>query len=49
MFSSLQVKSPHEIRAEKRRTQWEAERIAEIRQQVAAGLLTEEEARERGA
>jgi hypothetical protein len=49
MFQSQIVKSPNEIRAEKRRAEWEAQRIAEIRQQVADGLLTEEEAKERGA
>jgi hypothetical protein len=49
MFDSLTVKSPHELRAEKRRAEWEAERIAKIRQMVADGLLTEEEAKDRGA
>jgi hypothetical protein len=49
MFQSQNVRSPQEIRAEKRRIEWEAQRIAEIRQQVADGLLTEEEAKERGA
>jgi hypothetical protein len=42
-LTSLEVKSPHEIRAEKRRAEWEAERIARVRQMVADGLLTEED------
>jgi hypothetical protein len=49
MFDSLIAKSPHEIRAEQRRAVWEAERIAKVRQMVADGLLTEKEAKERGA
>ena len=49
MFPSQIVKSPQEVRAEQRRAEWEAQRIAEIRQQIADGLLTEEEAKERGA
>jgi hypothetical protein len=49
MFPSLTTRSPQEIRAEKRRAEWEAKRIAEIQQQVADGLLTEEEAKERGS
>jgi hypothetical protein len=48
-LSSLEVKSSHEIRAEKRRVEWEAERIARVRQMVIDGLLTEEEAKDRGA
>jgi hypothetical protein len=48
-LNSLEVKSPQQIRAEKRRAEWEAERIAKVRQMVADGLLTEQEARERGA
>jgi hypothetical protein len=48
-LNSLVVKSPQQIRAEKRRTEWEAERIAKIRQLVAVGLMTREEAEERGA
>jgi hypothetical protein len=40
---------PQEIRAEKRRAEWEAERLAEVRQQLEDGLITEEEAKERGA
>jgi hypothetical protein len=49
MFQSQMAKSPQQIRAEQRRAEWETKRIAEIRQQVADGLLTEEEAKERGA
>ncbi len=48
MFQSQMVKSPHEIRAEKRRAEWEAQRLAEVRQQLEDGLITEEEAKERG-
>jgi hypothetical protein len=48
MFDCLTVKSPHEIRAERRHAEWEAERIAKVRQMVADGLLTNEEAAERG-
>ena len=49
MFQSLTTKSPTEIPAEQRRKVWEAERILKIRQMVAAGEMTEAEARERGA
>jgi hypothetical protein len=49
MLTSLDVKSPQQIKAEERRRQWENERIAKIRQMVADGLLTAEEAKERGA
>jgi hypothetical protein len=49
MFDSLTVKSPQQIRAEKRRAEREAERMARVRQMVAEGLLTEEDAREREA
>lgn len=48
-MESLRVKSPVEERAEKRRAVWELERIAEIRRKVAAGEMTEAEAKERGA
>jgi hypothetical protein len=48
-LNSLEMKSPQEIRAEKRRAEWEAERIAQIRRMVAEGLMTPEEAKERGA
>jgi hypothetical protein len=48
-LNTLEVKSPQQIRAEKRRAEWEAERIAKVRQMVADGLLTEQEAKERGA
>lgn len=37
------------IRAEKRRAEWETERIAKIRRRVAEGLMTPEEPEERGA
>jgi hypothetical protein len=42
-------KNPVQAGAEKRRAEWEAQRIAEVRRQVAEGLLTKEEAKERGA
>jgi hypothetical protein len=48
-LSGLQIKSPQEICAEKRRAEWEAERIAKNRRMVAEGLMTPEEAEERGA
>jgi hypothetical protein len=38
MFSSLQAKSPAEIKAEKRRAEWEAQRQAELTEHVDAGL-----------
>ena len=37
-----------EIRAAKRRAVWELERLAQLRQQVDAGRLTKQEAKERG-
>jgi hypothetical protein len=37
-----------EIRARKRRAEWEKERLAEVRRQLDTGLLTEAEAKERG-
>jgi hypothetical protein len=37
MFVSLTAKSPHEISAE-RRAVWEAERIAKVRQMLAAAF-----------
>ncbi len=43
-----QQKNPVAERAEKRRKEWEAQRLAEVRKLVDAGVLTEEEGRERG-
>jgi len=43
------TKDPVADRAAKRRAIWEAERILQIRKLVADGLMTEREARERGA
>jgi hypothetical protein len=49
MFAdSSTAKPPHAIRAARRRAEWERERLAEVRRQVEAGLLTEAEAKERG-
>jgi hypothetical protein len=43
-----QQKNPVAERAEKRRQEWEAQRLAKVRELVEAGILTEEEGRERG-
>jgi hypothetical protein len=48
MVSSQEVKNPVEARADQRRKEWEAERIARVRQQLEDGLITEEEATARG-
>ena len=42
------MKDPVAERARKRHQEWEAERLAELKQQLEDGLITEEEARERG-
>jgi hypothetical protein len=36
-LNSLEVKSPQQIRAEKRRAEWEAERIAKVRRCLPTG------------
>jgi hypothetical protein len=43
-----EIRNPVAERAEKRRAEWEAQRLAELKEQVEAGLITEEEAKERG-
>jgi hypothetical protein len=43
-----EMENPVAERAEKRRAVWEIERLAEVQQQLEAGLLTEDEAKERG-
>jgi hypothetical protein len=48
MNSGEQPKNPVAERMKKRHEQWEKERLEEVRRQVEAGLLTEEEGRERG-
>jgi len=42
------MKNPVAEGARKRRQEWEAERLAELRQQLEDGLITMEEAKERG-
>jgi uncharacterized protein YjiS (DUF1127 family) len=48
MFPSQSVRNPVAERAAKRRAVWELERLAEVRRQLEDGLLTAEEAKERG-
>lgn len=48
MYPSQLVISPVEVRARKRRAQWEAERLAELAYRLADGLITPAEAKERG-
>jgi hypothetical protein len=48
MVSGREVKNPVEARADRRRKEWEAERIGRVRQQLEDGLITQEEAAERG-
>ena len=47
MFES-QMKNPVAERAQKRRQQWEAERLSGLRLHVEDGLITKEEAAEKG-
>jgi hypothetical protein len=47
-MTHLEAKNPVAERAEKRREVWEAERVLEIRRKVAAGEMTEAQAKERG-
>jgi hypothetical protein len=48
MFPSQLCRNPVAERAAKRRAEWERERLAEVRRQFEAGLLTQAEAKERG-
>jgi hypothetical protein len=48
MFQSEFCPNPVAARAARRRAVWEIERLAEVQQQFEAGLLTEDEAKERG-
>jgi hypothetical protein len=43
-----EMKNPVAERALKRRIEWEAERLAGLKQKVEHGLITEEEASEKG-
>jgi hypothetical protein len=45
---SPEMKNPVAERALKRRQEWEAERLSELRQKVEGGLITEAEAAEKG-
>jgi hypothetical protein len=48
MFPSQLCRNPVAERAAKRRVEWERDRLAQVRRQLEAGLLTEAEAEERG-
>ena len=48
MFPSQLCRNPVAERAAKRRAVWELDRLLEVIRQYKAGLITKEEARERG-